>query len=453
MSQWIALVRPGFEEDVRTEFQGTTLEAVPQAGWVLLDYEDSREGPTPWVALSVQEMIFPRQLFQVIDSFNYEDMDTLAELAVHKAMKWLVGSSAHAFHSVYFESPDTERGRKVWPLFPQLTKRVEKLLIKRRALTTQSRTKARLHVFLESADTAWVGVSHPGKSSPWPMGIPVINLPANVPSRSARKLEEAINHFIPAAQHHKRLRPGMRAVDLGAAPGGWSWVLASRGLLVEAIDNGPLKPSANETGLVTHIQTDGFTFRPEKRAAWLVCDMVTGATRVASLIGKWVANGLAREFIFNLKLGGANRQKQIDRARSIIKSEATTKGVGIKLTFKHLYHDRDEVTCHLEITSKLPARIPAGNAGGRPGRGKEGGRGRGKAKETGRVERGKKTGRTSKGKEGERGRGKSKEASRVSKTKETGRASKAKETGRGSKGKETGRVSKAKEGGRGRGRK
>ena len=33
----------------------------------------------------------------------------------------------------------------------------------------------------------------------------------------------------------------MRAADLGAAPGGWTWVLTRHGLRVQSIDNGPLR--------------------------------------------------------------------------------------------------------------------------------------------------------------------------------------------------------------------
>ena len=61
------------------------------------------------------------------------------------------------------------------------------------------------------------------------------------------------------AELESTMRPGQRAVDLGAAPGGWSWHLANRGLRVTAIDNGPMSPQALATGMIEHLRADGFT--------------------------------------------------------------------------------------------------------------------------------------------------------------------------------------------------
>ena len=56
------------------------------------------------------------------------------------------------------------------------------------------------------------------------MGIPRLRLPG-APSRSAAKLEEALLYFL-GDEAERLLRGGMSAVDLGAAPGGWTWILA-----------------------------------------------------------------------------------------------------------------------------------------------------------------------------------------------------------------------------------
>ena len=47
-------------------------------------------------------------------------------------------------------------------------------------------------------------------------------------SRAAYKLQEI-------DEKHKLLKPGDRVLDLGAAPGGWTWVLVRNGLHVTAI--------------------------------------------------------------------------------------------------------------------------------------------------------------------------------------------------------------------------
>ncbi len=74
------------------------------------------------------------------------------------------------------------------------------------------------------------------------------------------KLAEAILMFI-GDRESELFRPGKRAVDLGAAPGGWTWQLAHRGLRVTAVDNGPLKGSVRDDPLVTHVRADGLDVR------------------------------------------------------------------------------------------------------------------------------------------------------------------------------------------------
>ena len=89
----------------------------------------------------------------------------------------------------------------------------------------------------------------------------------------------------------------MRAVDLGAAPGGWSWVLSRNGLLVSAVDNANMDPKALKNGLVTHIRADGFTYRPERTVDWMVCDVIAGGPRVAKLVANWIRRGMLRRLL------------------------------------------------------------------------------------------------------------------------------------------------------------
>ena len=89
-------------------------------------------------------------------------------------------------------------------------------------------------------NTAHVGTSSVTTGSPWPMGIPRLRMPHGAPSRSTAEARRGIPR-VPRRREAELLRPGMRAVDLGAAPGGWTWQLAHRGLKVIAVDNGALK--------------------------------------------------------------------------------------------------------------------------------------------------------------------------------------------------------------------
>jgi 23S rRNA (cytidine2498-2'-O)-methyltransferase len=179
------------------------------------------------------------------------------------------------------------------------------------------------------------------------MGIPRLKMPHDAPSRSTLKLAEALIALIGEQERDARLRPGMRAVDLGAAPGGWSWQMARRGVHVIAVDNGPMAASVIATGMVEHLRADGFTWRPRRPADWLLCDMAAQPARIAALAADWIATGQARAAIFNLKLPMKKRLDEVDRCRAIVEERLRKVGLRPRLRLKHLYHDREEVTGYL----------------------------------------------------------------------------------------------------------
>jgi 23S rRNA (cytidine2498-2'-O)-methyltransferase len=88
-------------------------------------------------------------------------------------------------------------------------------------------------------DEPWlVGVHrHDGARGPWPGGVPHVPPPPEAPSRAWCKLEEALGwgELAPA--------PGEIAVEIGAAPGGASYALLTRGLDVYGIDPGAMHPA------------------------------------------------------------------------------------------------------------------------------------------------------------------------------------------------------------------
>ena len=76
------------------------------------------------------------------------------------------------------------------------------------------------------------------------------------PSRSYLKVEEA---YIVLGREPQ---PDETVVDLGAAPGGWSYSAAKRGARVIAVDNGPLKGGAFGHPLIEHRLEDAFKVAP-----------------------------------------------------------------------------------------------------------------------------------------------------------------------------------------------
>ncbi len=87
----------------------------------------------------------------------------------------------------------------------------------------------------------FVGLApRPVHLSPWPGGAArLAALPGEV-SRSARKLEEAL---LLGGEGWGPPCPGAAALDLGAAPGGWTQVLLRKGWRVTAVDPGAPSPA------------------------------------------------------------------------------------------------------------------------------------------------------------------------------------------------------------------
>jgi 23S rRNA (cytidine2498-2'-O)-methyltransferase len=139
----------------------------------------------------------------------------------------------------------------------------------------------------------------------------------------------------------------MTGVDLGAAPGGWTWQLVNRGMLVTAIDNGPMAESLMDTGLVQHLMADGFTFVPKQPVDWMVCDIVEKPARNAALLETWIGEGYCREAVVNLKLPMKQRYAEVKRLLERIEEGFKARGIRVEIGCKQLYHDREEVTCHL----------------------------------------------------------------------------------------------------------
>lgn len=206
----------------------------------------------------------------------------------------------------------------------------------------------RLELVLPDFQTALVAVSDCHNRSPFAAGIPRLRLPSDAPSRSALKLEEAWKVFLTPEQAPELLGGGREAVDLGAAPGGWTYQLVRQGMMVSAVDNGPMDPALMATGQVEHIRADGFRWRPQRAVDWMVCDIVDQPRKTADLVAGWFEQRLCRYSVFNLKLPMKKRYEEWLSCRELIEGRLQTAGLRYRLRARQLYHDREEITCFLE---------------------------------------------------------------------------------------------------------
>ncbi|HEY5791108.1 MAG TPA: 23S rRNA (cytidine(2498)-2'-O)-methyltransferase RlmM [Gammaproteobacteria bacterium] len=343
----LAYCRAGFEPECAAELLetaralGTPLRRVEPAaqGLVLLAAAGSAALGPLRARLQVADTVFARQL--VWCGAPLPELDPADRVTPLLAAARTLGGP---FSVAWVEHADSDAGRALGA-FCRKFGHAFAAAARRQNLLDADPGLPRLHLCFVDGRHALAGVSDPAASAPWPQGIPRLRNPAGAPSRATLKLEEALLTFL-GAEPGKRLQPGMTAVDLGAAPGGWSWVLARRGLRVTAVDNARLAPAVLASGMVEHVAADAFRYRPPGRVDWLVCDVVEQPARIAALVAGWVADGRCREAVFNLKLPMKRRWEALADCRARI--AAGMRGAGDwGLRLRQLYHDRAEVTGHL----------------------------------------------------------------------------------------------------------
>jgi 23S rRNA (cytidine2498-2'-O)-methyltransferase len=339
--------RPGFEKECAAEIQSLShrlevqgySKAAPDSGYVLFTPYEASSMEVLTRQLRFADLCFARQMVAVLP--------LLSGLPVNDRIGPLLEAASalsRQFFDIWLETADTNDAKELSVFVRKFQGPFT------RAMADAGRVSAkpgapRLHLFFLNSTTVYVGLSRPGNASPWPMGIIRLKFPRAAPSRSTLKLEEALLFFL--GEEPKSLQPGMRAVDLGAAPGGWTWQLVKRSLRVTAVDNGAMDQGLMDSGIVEHLRLDGFRYTPPKPVDWLVCDMVEQPSRIAALVARWMAEGHCRHAMFNLKLPMKKRFEEVKRCREIIEETLDTAEVPFRLSFKQLYHDREEVTGYL----------------------------------------------------------------------------------------------------------
>jgi 23S rRNA (cytidine2498-2'-O)-methyltransferase len=197
--------------------------------------------------------------------------------------------------------------------------------------------KARPLVFPEPAPTSHLGawtllapdrmLASATKTSPFGNGACVFEEDhVGPPSRAYLKLWEALTRL------GRWPQPGETCLDLGASPGGWTFVLAKLGARVTAVDKAPLDPRVAAMPGVTFREGSAFAVAPEP-VDWLCSDIVAYPERLLALVQRWIAAGAARNIVCTIKFQG-----ETDHAAAA----AFAAIPGGRLL--HLFHNKHELT-------------------------------------------------------------------------------------------------------------
>lgn len=169
----------------------------------------------------------------------------------------------------------------------------------------------------------------PRQSSPFPHGeVRFLEDKEGPPSRAYLKLWEALTLLEAWPQ------PGERVIDLGSAPGGWTWVLAELGADVVSVDKAALDPRVAARPNVRFVKESAFALDPAAHPVdWVFSDVICYPDRLLALIERWRAAHPSARFVCTIKLQGETDHAAIARFRAI---------EGSRLV--HLSHNRHELT-------------------------------------------------------------------------------------------------------------
>lgn len=362
MNKVLLYCRQGFEKECAAEITAKAAarnvfgfaRVKEDSGYVLFECYQAEEAEKLIAELPFSELIFSRQMIVVGELLR----DLPPEDRVTPVTGMLTGFVEKG-GELRVEVPDTNESKELLKFCRKFTVPLRSSLRSAGILLKYETDKRPVvHVFFIAPGYCYVGYSLPQNNSRFFMGIPRLKFPSDAPSRSTLKLEEAFHVFIPADEWDERLGSGMYAVDLGACPGGWTYQLVQRSMMVHAVDNGPMAPSLMDTGQVFHHREDGFKYRPTRsNIYWVVCDMVEKPIRVANLMADWLVNGWCREAIFNLKLPMKKRFEEVSQNLAMIDEKLKANGINAQIQARQLYHDREEVTVHIRrIWSAAPGR-------------------------------------------------------------------------------------------------
>lgn len=167
-------------------------------------------------------------------------------------------------------------------------------------------------------------------SAPYPNGeVVFVEDKVGPPSRAYLKLWEALVRL------RRWPQPGERCVDLGACPGGWTYVLAKLGAAVVAVDKAALDPKVAAMPGVEWRGESAFAIEPGSIGPvdWLFSDIICYPSRLLRLVERWRASGLVKNFVCTLKFQGETDHESASAFAALPGAQVL-----------HLHHNKHELT-------------------------------------------------------------------------------------------------------------
>ncbi|RED60292.1 SAM-dependent methyltransferase [Cohnella lupini] len=334
MTIYVGTANPGFApyamEELRRRIQGTKVSGL--APGETFSFTSGDYDPEPLLTdLRRNEPIFLRHLFPVEAEYevtgnpdNTADALKAYALTLEDRIKGSkIAIQVRKEHNSPFPFSSAEGRDVIVPIIEQLGG--ESVAREADWIISVYATKKKL----------FVGCSLPRDNlSDWPGGAVRFRKDEEVISRAAFKLLEAERAF------NLPLDRFSNALDLGAAPGGWTSVLLDRGMKVTAVDPAEMDPSLEYHPKLRHIRSNAadVSFAPGSFDL-LVCDMSWDphhTRRIVSELAPALSAGASG--IITLKLMYKKPLQSINDLMEDYSHEFDVRKV------KQLFHNREEVT-------------------------------------------------------------------------------------------------------------
>jgi len=149
------------------------------------------------------------------------------------------------------------------------------------------------------------------------------------PNRAYLKLWEAI------MVHDLSFNSKQQALEIGASPGGWSWVLSQYFNKVYTFDRAPLADKIAVIKNIEHKTGDAFKINPAeyKDTKWFFSDLICTPEKIYEVIQEWLAVSPDKNFMCTIKFKGDCDFEIIEKLLKISHSKIV-----------RLYQNKNEVT-------------------------------------------------------------------------------------------------------------
>lgn len=254
-----------FEADLKIELGLMGIEILSQHGRLFV------------CAGEAQDVVFAQDTWLRLEILPYTSINHAAELLKSKARRWS-----------HYSVNNHRRAELILDKVPSAK-------IKRYDFLEEiPKTKLGCFALLSESEM----ILTPETTCPLPFGEIEFNEDKiNPPSRAYLKLWELFTLY------GYKPEAGMKTIDVGSCPGGWTWVLQTVGTHVVSVDKAPLDPKIAALPNIEFKKESAFGLRPQHvgHLDWFFSDIICYPDKLLELVNRWRESGLVDNFACTIK--------------------------------------------------------------------------------------------------------------------------------------------------------